>query len=300
MSAGCQYFWEAAYAKAARYTDHIRATYDEVGHAPIVAYANHDPLCFSLHWAGSLLDWIIGYPDRSLERLEDALAIARRLGHPFNLAFALTAGSHSLITRGDSERMLAQCDEAQAVIVEGGLGVLAENSMVRQWRGQAHILRREFSTGYDIMRQGNDFWNATEGRICNAMWWCLMSVALNGMGRGREALELIDRAIAHCRQTGDRYMEPECLRIRGELLLAAEDPDHAGADMAFRQSIQTAQAHEAKSWELRGSTSLARLLRTHGEDHQARDVLDPVYGWFTEGLETPDLVQARSLLEDLS
>lgn len=300
MSRGCQYFWQAEYDRAAKYTDYMRATYDEAEHARIVGYANHDPLCFSLHWAGSLLDWITGYPDRSLARLDEALSVARRLKHPFNLAFSLTGGSQSLISRGDADRMLAHCDEAQAAIDDAGLGEFAENAMVRHWRGQALILRKEFTTGYDVLRQGNDFWNATGGRICNAMWWCLMSIALEGMNRRAEALELIDRAILHCRETGDRYMEPECLRIKGEFLLGDDEPDYAAAEEIFGQSIKTAQAHKAKSWELRTATSMAKLWRSQGNDNKSREQLTPIYDWFTEGFDTCDLREAKALLDEVN
>ena len=88
MSGGCQYFWLAEYQRGDRYTARLRENYEEEKHGKIVAYANHDPFCFSLHWAGALLQWITGYPERSIADVEDSLSLARRLGHPFNLAFA--------------------------------------------------------------------------------------------------------------------------------------------------------------------------------------------------------------------
>lgn len=300
MSSGCQYFWQAEYDRAARHTDHIRATYDEDRYAQIVDFTNHDPLCFSLHWAGSFLDWIIGYPERSLERLEEAVAIARRLKHPFNFAFAMTAGSHGLLLCGSRERMLSHCDEVDRVAMEEGLGPFAENVLAGQWRGMSCILGGEYATGYRLMKQGNDFWNHSDGRICNALFWSWMCLGLGGMGRSSEALALIDRAIAHCRDTGDRYMEPECLRIRGELLLQCDKPDRDAAEATLREAVELAQAHKAKSWELRAATSLGRLWQSSGQDAKARAVLAPVYEWFTEGFDTADQRQARGLLEELS
>ena len=300
MSSGCQYFWQAEYDRASHYTDHIRSTYDEAKHARIVAFTNHDPLCFSLHWAGTFLDWIIGYPDRSLERIEEAVSLARRLNHPFNLAFALTAGSMALLLRGESERILAHCDEVERLAAEEGLGPFAQNVLANQWRGKAQILNGDYASGYGLMKQGNDFWNMAGGRICNALFWSWMCRGLGGMGETSEALELIDRAIAHCRETGDRYMEPECLRIKGELLLGAGAPDHAAAEVILRESIQVAQAHKARSWELRAATSLARLWQSQDKGGQARDLLAPVYDWFTEGFDSRDLREAKDLLEHLA
>ena len=125
-------------------------------------------------------------------------------------------------------------------------------------------------------------------------------MGLGGMGETAEALELIERAINHCRETSDRYMEPECLRIKGELLLLAENPDHGAADAVLRESIQLAQAQEAKSWELRAATSLAKLWRLRDKRTEARDLLAPVYDWFAEGFDTADLKEAKALLDDLA
>ena len=315
MSAGCQYFWEAQYDRAARYTDHVRATYDEARFARVVAFTNHDPLCFSLHWAGSFRDWIVGYPDRSLERMEDAVAIARRLGHPFNFAFALTAGAHALLLCGRRAQMLAHCEEVEAVVAAEGLGPFAQNVLVGQWRGMAQILGGAHAAGYDLMRHGNDFWNGADGRVCNALFWSWMARAQAGLGETAAALALIDRAIAHCRETGDRYMEPECLRLRGELLLdgggggggdadgngkAADAEAVEAAEAALREAVDLARAHKAKSWELRAATSLARLCQATDRTSDARAVLVPVYDWFTEGFDTPDLKDAKAVLEAVS
>ncbi len=122
MSAGCQYFWEADYEHALGHTDHLRKIYVPERHARITSLTNHDPLVFSQHWAGSLAEWIRGYPDRSIERLDEAVSLARKIGHPFNLMFALTAGATALIYRGEADRLLDFCDEAERVVTEEALG----------------------------------------------------------------------------------------------------------------------------------------------------------------------------------
>jgi predicted ATPase/ABC-type lipoprotein export system ATPase subunit len=304
MSSGCQYFWQAEYDRAARYTDHIRSTYDETKYARIVEFTNHDPLCFSLHWAGSFLDWIIGYPQRSLERLEQAVSLARRLNHPFNFAFALTAGAQGHLLCGDADPMLSYCDEVERVVADEGLGPFAQNVLVEQFRGMALILKEDFAAGYDMMKQGNDFANEIAGAsdkfICSALFWSWMTRGLGGMGRIAEALALIDRAIVYCRDTGDCFMEPECLRLKGELLLLNDDHDPAAAEAVLQEAVRLAQSHKAKSWELRAATSLARLWQSSAKETAALDVLAPVYEWFTEGHETVDLRRALTLIEELS
>ena len=300
MSGGCQYFWLAEYERGNRYTARMRENYDEKKHGRIVAYTNHDPFCFSLHWAGALLQWITGYPERSIADVDDALSLARRLGHPFNLAFALTAGSDCLINLGDADRMFAQCEEAQSVVEEEGLGQFAQDVLVNNWLGRTYALREEYEIGYQLTRLCNSHWDAAEGGICCARFWSTEAIELGGTGRRDEALQLIDRAIMHCRKTGDRWMEPEVLRVKGELLLAGERPDLDAAHAAFSESLQIARDHKAKSWELRAAMSLTKLRQAQQGASCTPELLTPIFEWFTEGFDTLDLREAKTLLEEIS
>jgi class 3 adenylate cyclase len=300
MTAGCQYFWEAKYDRSYRYTVHIRKTYDEQHHASIAAYTNHDPLCFSLHWAGSLLQWIIGYPDRGLEMVNEALELAGRIGHPFNSVFALTAGSDCVGMRGEHERMLKQCDEAQEIAEKEALGKFVQHVLIDHWRSRAQVQLGNFEVGYALSKIGNAGWHEAGGRLGAAWFWGTEAIALGGLGRTREALELITSAIAHCRDTGDCSHEPEALRMKGELMLGADGYDASAAEAIFFESLQIARNHKAKSWELRTATSLAKLWLSRGKESEALELITPIYEWFTEGFATHDLREAKSLLEQLS
>jgi class 3 adenylate cyclase len=300
MSGGCQYFWLAEYERGDRYTGRLRENYQEDKHGKVVAYANHDPFCFSLHWAGALLQWITGYPERSIADVEDSLSLARRLGHPFNLAFALTAGSDCLINLGDADRMFAQCEEARAVVDEEGLGQFAQDVLVNNWLGRAYALREEYDIGYELTRRCNSHWDAAGGGICCARFWSTEAIQLGGMGRRDEALQLIERAILHCRKTGDRWMEPEVLRVKGDLLLTAERLDTKAAESAFSESLRVARDHKAKSWELRAAMSLTKLWQSQGREALAPALLVPIFEWFTEGFDTADLREAKGLIESVS
>jgi predicted ATPase len=300
MSAGCQYFWEADYPRAVGHTDHLKTLYDPKLHSRITALTNHDPLVFSQHWAGSLTEWITGYPDRSVERLDEAVSLARKVGHPFNLVFALTAGATSLIYLNDTDRLLELCDEAAKVAAEEALGPFSEHVNVMQWRGAAHIQRGEFAIGHPLAKQGNDFWTMAGGRICTAMFHGWIVLGLQGLGRIGEASALNADNIAHCRETGDCYMEPECIRLQGELMLQARNPDIEAAERSFREAIAIAEAHGAKSWELRAAMSLARLLHSRDQRAAAVACLEPVLNWFTEGFKTEDIRLAGSLLATLA
>ncbi|MDX1710610.1 MAG: hypothetical protein R3316_05685, partial [Rhodovibrionaceae bacterium] len=299
MSAGCQYFWEADYERAIGHTERLRGIYERNRHARLAQLTNHDPLVFSQHWAGSLADWIRGYPERSIDRMEEAISLARDIGHPFNLVFALTAGASALIYLGEANWLLRYCDEAETVANEEALGPFSETVNITQWRGGALVQRGDYEKGYALAKKGNDFWNKSGGRICNAMFRSWFVEGLEGLGRFDDALALNELNIAHCRQTGDCYMEPECLRKQGELTLKTGSLDGSAAEALFRESLQLARSHEAKSWELRAATSLARFLKSRGETKEAVASLEPVINWFTEGLQSQDLCRARELLDAL-
>ena len=133
-----------------------------------------------------------------------------------------------------------------------------------QWRGGAHGQRGEFEIGHPLVVQGNDFWTMAGGRICTAMFRSWIVLGLQGLGRIDEASALNASNIAHCRETGDRYMEPECVRLRGELTLLARNPDIEAAERSFREANAIARAHGANSWGVRGAMSLRLLRRPPG------------------------------------
>ena len=115
--------------------------------------------------------------------------------------------------------------------------------------------------------------------------------------QSQHGLMHIGEAISLTEETQTRHYEPETYRVQGELLLAMHD--HRAAEASFRTAINVAQRQSAKLWELRAATSLARLWRDQGKRTEARDLLAPIYGWFTEGFDTPDLKEAKALLEEL-
>ena len=168
-----------------------------------------------------------------------------------------------------------------------------------QWRGVAYIQRGDFETGYPLVKTGNDFWTASGGRICTAMFRSWIVLGLQGLGEIAEARSLNDNNITHCRTTGDCYMEPECVRLKGELALEGVDPDHEVAERLFREAIDIARAHGARSWELRAAMSLARLLQARDQRKEAIICLEPVLASFTEGLGTADLIKANALISSL-
>jgi predicted ATPase len=184
-------------------------------------------------------------------------------------------------------------------VTEEALGPFSMHVCVDQWRGAAYIQRGDFETGHPLAKAGSEYWAMSGGGVCTAMFRSWIVHALQGLGRIDEAAALNTDSIAHCRETGDRYMEPECVRLQGELTWQAATPNLEAVERLFRQAVHIAQEHGAKSWELRGAMSLARYLQARHRLAEARACLEPVLNWFTEGLETADLRQASSLLAEL-
>ena len=119
-------------------------------------------------------------------------------------------------------------------------------------------------------------------------------------GEVDEALELLDRALEESNATDERWSEAEIHRLKGQWLLTHHPTRLAEAESSYQRALEVARGQEAKFWELRAATGLARLWRDQGKRQQAHDLLAPVYGWFTEGFDTLDLKEAKTLLHELA
>jgi predicted ATPase len=139
------------------------------------------------------------------------------------------------------------------------------------------------------------------GRVALGFWHALFAECLEKQGNTDEALTALEAAVAHFGRKGsDALWEPEVHRLIGDLLLRRSPSAPDRAEVSYRRAIERARSQEAKSWELRAATSLARLWRDQGKPANARDLLAPIYGWFTEGFDTLDLKEAKALLEQLA
>ena len=127
----------------------------------------------------------------------------------------------------------------------------------------------------------------------------LLAEAYGKAGQVEAGLQTLAEALALVNQTQERFYEAEMYRLQGELLLARSAEHHAEAETCFRHALDVAHRQQAKSWELRAATSLSRLWQQQGKRAKARELLAPIYGWFTEGFDTTDLQEVRALLEAL-
>lgn len=241
--------------------------------------------------------FFLGYPDKARHLSLKAVNLAKEWGHPFFLSFALMFAAYSSMYRRDLETAREMAQETITVASEhghplwlgGGLAilgwVLGEEGNLEE--GIAHILR-----GQEILKTIGA-WLAYTSDLT-----VLVGIYLNA-GKKREGLAVVDEALVQIGKMGGWNEEPEVHRLQGELLLLDVGME-VEAKTCFQRAIEVAKEQKAKSWELRATMSLCRLLYNQGKREQARIQLSEVYNWFTEGFETPDLKEAKSLLEALS
>ena len=143
-------------------------------------------------------------------------------------------------------------------------------------------------------------YRATGAEILRPYWLALLAEAQGAIGEPEAGLTMVTEALTLADTTGERWYESELHRLKGELLLQQNSDNQAEAETCFAQAMAIAQNQSAKSWELRATTSLARLWQQQGKRQEAHDLLEPVYHWFTDGFDTADLKDAKALLDELS
>jgi adenylate cyclase len=241
---------------------------------------------------------LLGFPDKALEYSREALTYSRTLSHPYSLAFAMRwAGLLHIFRREANEtRELAEASIAHAT--EWSLGIWLSLGTI--WRGWALTEDGQLEAGIADMRQGLAEFQATGSKFVLPYMIGLHASALREMGKGDESVRLVDDALEMVDETGERFCEAELHRLKGVVLMGQFTPDPRVAEISFLRALEIARTQSAKFWELRAATSLARLWHSQGKTTEARGLLAPVYGWFTEGFDTADLKEAKSLLDELN
>jgi len=250
-----------------------------------------------LSWLSHVLA-LLGHPDRAAARADEALTQARELAHPHTTAAALAWNCifHQLLRDRPSAR--AQAEAVMALAAEQGFPLyLASGTVMRGWAladdGRAEDGIAEIQKGW-----------AGYAAIGAEMWQPyilgLLAEALERTGRAAAGLGVVADALDRVHRMDARWIEAELHRLRGELLLALSELEQTEAEACFHLAMNVAREQSAKLWELRAATSLARLLQRQGRRAEARDILAPVHGWFTEGFATADLADAAALLRELS
>ena len=242
---------------------------------------------------GAYGEWLLGYPARALASIDDAVVLAERPAHPVSLGIALLNAAIIYHLRREPEEALRHARRAEALAAEHRLasfispGILQGGALAAQ--GQAAEALAQFRAAD---KQGSVTVIALKPYAL-----ALLSMTQAQVGDHRAALETITEALAASEGSGARWWEAEIHRLKGLVLLSHHDRE--ASEACFVHSKKIAQRQNARSLELRASTSLARLWCEQGKHTEAHDLLAPVYGWFTEGFDTLDLNEAKALLEQL-
>jgi predicted ATPase len=239
--------------------------------------------------------FILGYPAQALARSREALSGARQLG-PHSLAYALNLAAELHRYLGD-ERAAREATEALASLASER-GFVLWSAQAVFLLGQALLAEGQLEEAVVELRRGAASVEMT-GAVAGA-WKLSLAQAYTRLGRPERGIAAIAEEMALMERTGLRFLEPELYRVNGELVLLQAPGAVSTAESTFRQAIASARRQEAKSWELRATTSLARLLEAQGKRDEARSMLGEIYGWFTEGSDTADLKNAKAVLEELS
>ncbi|MCV7120541.1 AAA family ATPase [Mycobacterium nebraskense] len=249
-------------------------------------------------YLSALVEHVLGYPTRAVQAMERTLAHAQGLGHPNSVAMTLLMSAQLSQLRRDPELARMHAEAAMAVSREHGIDATELWCLLPH--GWALAQQGEVAKGISDIREGI---NRRRAYGIGAVWpWflVLLAEAYGAVGQLGEGLAALEEALQWVQQNDERLYEAEAYRIRGELLLKQHVPDTAEAEQCFERGLQVARQQQAKSWELRAAMSLSRLWQQQGRRDDARELLMPVYDWFTEGLDTADLQDARELAEGLS
>jgi predicted ATPase len=297
MLTSATYYWTGEYSPCLRHRDQVERLYDPVKHHHLIAVLNHDPRTLVRCYAATVT-WILGYPDRAARLCDETNAEGRVRGHPFNLGFALTEGSEVYLLRREPQTFRSLADECEAIGRDNSLPLM-RGFMAQTYAGMADIASGRFAEGVRAIHSGIAFWEGADGHLAIPWYKTMLAVGMASAGEVDAALTIVGEAIDQIERPGweERLYYPEVLRVKGWMLEMKGDAP--GAEAGYRASLAWAAKQQAKSWELRTATSLARLLHRQGKSSEARGLLAPVYDWFTEGFDTGDLEDARLLLEEL-
>jgi predicted ATPase len=285
------------FATARGHTEQSLTLYDPQQHHAHTFLFGWDLGVFCRAWVPHAL-WHLGYPDRALAVSHEGLALAKRLSHPFTLAVALdyTAMFHQF--RREPRAVYEQAEAAIALCTEQRFAYyLALGTTMQGW---AQVAEAQAVEGLAQMRHGLAALRATGASLRLPYYLALLAEACGRTGQAAEGLTLLAEALAQAHKAEEAWTEPELYRLKGELLLLLSADNHAEAEGCFHQALAVARRQQAKALELRAATSLGRLWQQQDKRAEAHQLLAEIYGWFTEGFDTPDLQDAKALLEELA
>jgi len=271
--------------------DRALAIYDPAEHRPLTTRSGRDVGVTLLSFRSNCV-WQLGYPAASRNDAERAVKNAREIGHATTLVYALSRAATCYILCRNYAAAHAQLDELTALADEKGKAL---GALQRGWlfalTGNASDAVRAITSGMTSLR-------SIGATLYEPRYLWNLAMAYTELDQLDDARRCIDDAIDKVEKSKEKWCEAEVHRIAGEIALKSLAPDTEKAEKYFDRALVVARQQQAKSWELRAAMSMARLWRSQGKSQQARELLAPIYGWFTEGFDTLDLKDAKSLLDE--
>jgi predicted ATPase len=276
--------------------EEVHALHDPTSRDSLIQQAGDDAQVGSQSFMSIVL-FCTGFPDQAVARSNAAIAEARRLAHLPSLAHSLVFGARLHSLGGDNAAFRERLAQLVAMTTEKGFPIWPWEGRI--FSGWDKIKNGDVVEGISLLRSGSAAYR-TIGR--GVVWLpyhlTLLAKACESAGQVEDALASLDEALEIVERTGVRWLEGELNRHKGELLQRQKHTDVA--EELYHKAVSIAREQEAKVWELRAVGSIARLWRGQGRRSEARDLLAPIYGWFTEGFNTPDLKDAKALLDELT
>ena len=271
-----------------RFDEHRGLAHQHAGYDPGVACLIFSAYAF----------WYLGYPDRAVRRIEEAIALARELSQTFSMIMAVEFGA--VVHHLRREASLAKAGAETKSPCRRSRRMRSFSAMA--WSSKAGRSGRK-GKRTKASRSSCVAWTcvgAPDAVLEFPHPWASLAETYRKAGRIDDALQAVAEGLKQAQATLARFNEAELYRLKGELLLAGANPGSEDAERCFRQALEIARRQSAKSLELRAATSLSRLLQRQGKREEARRLLTEVYAWFTEGFDTADLKDARALLDALT
>ncbi|MCL5256310.1 MAG: AAA family ATPase [Chloroflexi bacterium] len=246
----------------------------------------------------SMILWGLGYPDQAIECVRETIAAARTAGSLLSMVDALVSSLSCLLLSGKAEEVERLLPDLQSLIFDRGF------EMFEPWlylvRGRLGLATGAPEEGIAQMMSAVRAWEASGISYAGPFQCHLLADVCLRTGQAPTGFAMVDKGLARVRATGQRGFEADLYRLKGELLLMSGQGSEVEAEESFWKALELARRQQAKAWELRAATSLARLWRRQGKTAEGRRLLEDVYVWFTEGFGTADLQEAKALLEELA
>jgi class 3 adenylate cyclase/predicted ATPase len=293
-SSGRTLMFAGRFAASRSHLEAALALYDPISHSALVHQAGTHPHVVSQAVLGVVL-FCLGYSGQALAQSSAAIAEARRLAHPPSVAMSLGFGTRLLSLVGDDAALGKRADELAAMSTERGFAFWGALGSI--YRGWVMVKNGDVTEGISLLSRGSTAWRATGTDALMSFNIALLARAYEISGQVEEGLTLSNEALQIVENTGERWLAAELHRLKGQLLL--QQGHSEAAEELYRKALSIAEKQGAKFWELRAAASLAQLRRDQSRHAEARDILAAVYNWFTEGFDSPDLRQAKALLDEL-